>query len=181
MSGPIDPRPDEVADELERYASRSAGMPPHDFVDRVMNAVAAEPTPRRGLIGWLVAGQPLMRLARAGLVTAALVLLVAGTIAAGQLAGIIRNNTGSSPSPSVPPAVSPSVEPTPTESLEPSPDASNEVSETPEGSASPPGATSSPNGTAEPSDDSGGSSATPKPSETPKPSPTVTPSPTPGH
>lgn len=189
MTGPTD-RPDpqvepELSAELERYAKRGSALPPTDLADQVMAAIAAEPTPRRGLLAWLAmpgGGQPLLRLARAGMVTAALVLAVVGTLWAGQLAGVIRNGSDPSPSPSLSPAVTDTAEPSPT-STEPaveseSPDASAVApsSVAPSASSGNGSPAASPSGSA---DDSGGASSSPSDSETPRPSQSATPSPTP--
>ena len=45
---------DPVARELEAYAGLTAGEQPHGLADRVMAAVADEPTPRRGILAGLL-------------------------------------------------------------------------------------------------------------------------------
>lgn len=179
---PFDPREtgsaggdlDPITEELERYAHLTQGEMPHGLADRVMTRVAEEPTPRRGLLAWLLA--PFV----AGPGGAAQVVLVAGTMAlavlavvlAGQLGELFDNRqTGTSPSPTV--LESPSLSPTPTPTLSPSLTPSPSPSLTPTPSPSP--SSAAPVVTPSPSDDDG--PETPEPTdddeddaETPEPS-----------
>jgi hypothetical protein len=176
---PFDPREtgsaagdlDPITDELERYAGLTEGEMPHGLADRVMARVAEEPTPRRGLLAWLLA--PFV----AGPGGAAQVVLVAGTMAlavlavvlAGQLGELFGNRqTGTSPSPTV--IESPSLTPTPSASPSATPSPSPSLSPTP----SPSPSSAAPVVTPSPSDDD--EVETPEPSddddgvETPEPS-----------
>jgi hypothetical protein len=136
-----------------------------------MARVAEEPTPRRGLLAWLLA--PFV----AGPGGAAQVVLVAGTMAlavlavvlAGQLGELFGNRqTGTSPSPTV--IESPSLTPTPSASPSATPSPSPSLSPTP----SPSPSSAAPVVTPSPSDDD--EVETPEPSddddgvETPEPS-----------
>lgn len=178
VDGGIAPR-DSAVDELERYAAMTTDRAPSDLADRVMSAVAGQPKPRRGLLAWLAtppsAGRPLAQLARVTVVAATLVLAVAGALYAGQLAQLIRDGVGSSPSPTV----TESVEPTPSESLSPSPSVSPEgsESESPEQSSEP--ASAAPSATPRPSASQGQGSAQPSPTHSEEESKSPTPSPTP--
>jgi cell division septation protein DedD len=176
---PFDPREtgseagelDPVTDELERYAHLTEGEVPHGLADRVMARVAQEPTPRRGLLAWLLA--PFV----AGPGGAAQVVLVAGTMAlavlavvlAGQLGELFGNRQiGTSPSPTV--IESPSLTPTPSASPSATPSPSPSLSPTP----SPSPSSAAPVVTPSPSDDD--EPETPEPTdddddgETPEPS-----------
>lgn len=183
-----------TARELEWLAAADDIAPSAGFADRVMAAVAAEPTPRpvaavasaarRGAIGgvlaafvdlWRVAwtgGRPLAARAPA---MAMVVLILAGTIGAGALgvgalARLVQGPAESpAPSPVVSPgpAVTPSPSPAVTPSAVPSP---------------PPGATATP--TVEPTGSpdaspSPGATATAEPTRTPRPTDTPRPTRTP--
>jgi hypothetical protein len=173
------PEADAAAEELERYAHRTAAGPSPDFADRVMGAVEREPRPRRTLAGWLaamVSGHgPANRWAQVGVLTATLVLALGGVLAAGELARLVRDaSVGTTPSPIVE-SLSPSPVVTPTPSPEPTPTAApsgpGESSEPTADSESPtsPGEpeTASPSPRAS-EDHGGGGSETPEPTETPK-------------
>ena len=47
------PGEDAVIRELEAYSGLTAGEQPHGLADRIMAAVAEEPTPRRGFLAAL--------------------------------------------------------------------------------------------------------------------------------
>ena len=186
---PFDPREldrpadgaDESLAELERYVTSTATDAPSGFTERVMNAVAEEPAPRRRLLGWLLAPSPAggaQRFARVGVLAATLVLAFAGALFAGELASLVRDfGSGETPTPSPTPSVTESVAPTPSQSIEAtpptSPDATMDGSPTPGSTGASPQAT--PVETPEASDDD-----TPEESETPRPSATATPAQTPG-
>ena len=183
VDGSLDPR-DPAVEELERYATIASDQAPGNLADRVMSAVAAEPTPRRGLMAWLVtppsAGRPFARFARVTVLGATLVLAVAGALYAGELARLVRDfSVGSTPQPS--PSITESFEPSPSESISPSPSVSpvEPESETPEQSAEPSeAATATPRqSTSQPSPTgSQDESKSPSPSQTPEE--TETPEPT---
>ncbi|HEY4767600.1 MAG TPA: hypothetical protein VII26_01535 [Candidatus Limnocylindria bacterium] len=175
VDGSLDPR-DPAVEELERYATIASDQAPGNLADRVMSAVAAEPTPRRGLMAWLVtppsAGRPFARFARVTVLGATLVLAVAGALYAGELARLVRDfSVGSTPQPS--PSITESFEPSPSESISPSPSVSpvEPESETPEQSAEPSAAaTATPRqSTSQPSPTgSEDESKSPSPSQTPE-------------
>lgn len=155
---PRDPRdPSEPGDllegsdpairELEAYASLTAAEHPHGLADRVMAAVADEPTPRRGFLAGLFASLQagseggMMRMV---LVAGTMALAVLAVVAAGQLGSLFSDpQIGPSPLPSVmesaPPSVSESPTPSPTPSERPSrsPRPSPSDDESPEPSGSP--------------------------------------------
>jgi hypothetical protein len=187
------------ARELEWLAATDDVAPSAGFTDRVMAAVAAEPTPRpvsaaasatrRGALGgvlaafvdlWRVAwtgGRPLAARAPA---MALVVLILAGSIGVGAVGvgALARLAQGPDDSPVPTPVVSPTPPATPSvpPSAEPSaspsaePSPSVEPTETPEASSSD-GSTASPRPT-----------RTPRPTDTPRPTrtprPTDTPEPT---
>ena len=182
---PYEPRDQERGDlepitgELERYAQLTAGEMPHGLPDRVMASLAAEPTPRRGALAWLLA--PFSTSAGGGtrlvMVAGTMALAVLAVVVAGQLAALFGDpQIGPSPSPPVQtPSPTPSVTPSPSPSQTPS------VSPTPLPSASPviPTPVPSPTGsddddeteTPEPSDDdSSGPGGGDDEPETPEPS-----------
>jgi hypothetical protein len=144
-----------AVEDLERYLADSADDPSGGFADRVMLAVASEPTPRRGLLGIVAAA---FRSDRARLVLAAATIAVAilAVVVAGQLSRLIQPPVGtpppavitpspepSSPAPSIkpPPSLSPSDEPSPSpsdaEDGSGSPDPSDDEDRTPSPSGSP--------------------------------------------
>jgi len=186
VDGSLAPR-DPAVEELERYATIASDQAPGNLADRVMSAVAAEPTPRRGLMAWLVtppsAGRPFARFARVTVVGATLVLAVAGALYAGELARLVRNfSVGSTPQPS--PSITESFEPSPSESISPSPSVSPVVSESegPEQSGEPSGVpTTTPrSSTSQPSPTgSEDESKSPSPSQTPEETETSEPTSTP--
>ena len=155
--------------ELERYAALTNAATPVDLDDRVMAAVEREPIPRRGILAWLALPAPaipLGRVARAVVLTAALVLVVGGVLAAGQLARIIRDASVGGPSSS------------PTDRFTPSPSPS--VLQTPSPSdGSSPTETIDANASAQPlvTPRATGGSGTPDEQHTESPSPTATQSP----
>ncbi len=113
---------DPVAEQLERYAQATRTAPPSGLTDRIMSAIADEPTPRRTLGVWLaglLAGRvPGHRVARAGVLAAAVALVLVGAFAFGELGRIINDsNVGNTPSPAIETTV-PTTSPTeaPTES-----------------------------------------------------------------
>jgi hypothetical protein len=175
VDGSLDPR-DPAVEELERYATIASDQAPGNLADRVMSAVAAEPTPRRGLMAWLVtppsAGRPFARLARVTVLGATLALAVAGALYAGELARLVRNfSVGSTPQPS--PLITESFEPSPSERISPSPSVSpvESESESPEQSGEPSGVpTTTPrSSTSQPSPTgSEDESKSPSPSQTPE-------------
>lgn len=185
VDGSLDPR-DPAVEELERYATIASDQAPGNLADRVMSAVAAEPTPRRGLMAWLVtppsAGRPFARFARVTVLGATLVLAVAGALYAGELARLVRNfSVGSTPQPS--PSITESFEPSPSESVSPSPSVSpvESESESPDQSGEPSGVpTTTPRSpTSQPSptgseDESKSPSPSQTPEETEPPEPTST-------
>ena len=146
-----------VIDELDRYLDLTDADPSPGFGQRVMEAVEAEPAPRRSLLSWLTASSGGARRSLQAIAVAAVLLLaVAGAFAGGQLAGLLRGSATPAASSTTAPTVSP--RPTSTPSLIPSPSPSVEPSV--EESA-----TSGPGGSAEASDGgslaSGSSSASP--------------------
>jgi hypothetical protein len=176
-----------VARELEGLAARSSVAPATAFADRVMAAVAAEPSPaparaaglavRRLSLGalivairdsWRVAVRPgFPAAARSQALAVLLVVLVAGTASAGATAGALGmlggDRTGPSPSPAIE-APTPTVETpetaTPTPSLEsesPTPSESVEPTESADEEASPAERTDPPSTSG---GDHGGSTAT---------------------
>jgi len=182
VDGSLDPR-DPAVEELERYATIASDQAPGNLADRVMSAVAAEPTPRRGLMAWLVtppsAGRPFARFARVTVLGATLVLAVAGALYAGELARLVQNFTvGSTPQPS--PSITESFEPSPSQSISPSPSVSpvESESESPEQSGEPSAAaTATPRqSTSQPSPTgSEDESKSPSPSQTPEETDTTEP------
>jgi hypothetical protein len=176
--GPQDP----AVEELERYATIANDHGPGDFADRVMSAVATEPTPRRGPLAWFVApassGRPFARFARVTALAATLVLAVAGALYAGDLARLVRDfGVGSTPRPSA----TESFEPSPSESPSPTPSVSpvESESQSPEPTGAPgssaPAATPRPS-TGQPSPtESEDESKSPTPSQTPEESDTPEP------
>ncbi|HEY4634565.1 MAG TPA: hypothetical protein VIH00_11685 [Candidatus Limnocylindrales bacterium] len=175
VDGSLDPR-DPAVEELERYATIASDQAPGNLADRVMSAVAAEPTPRRGLMAWLVtppsAGRPFARFARVTVLGATLVLAVAGALYAGELARLVRDfSVGSTPQPS--PSITESFEPSPSQSVSPSPSISpvESESESPEQSGAP--GSSAP--TATPRSSTSQPSPTGSEDESKSPSPSQTP------
>lgn len=172
---PFEPE-DRAEQALQRYAERVHGVPPPEFIDRVMAAVEQAPAPRRGILG-LIAALPAAwhRPLHAVALVAVLVAGVVGTIAAGELLISFRSvgNQPSSP-PSVAPAtVEPSATSQPTPSLRvtpsPTPDPSDRETaapterDTPDPSETGKVETPEPTETSEPTE-------TPEPAETPEPS-----------
>ncbi len=173
---------DRAVAELEGYLADTATGAPGNLEQRVTAAVEQEPTPRRGMLAWLMApggsGGWAHGLARAGLLGATLVLAVAGALLAGQLADLVRNVGGESPTPvqSVSPSSSESVAPSPSTSPEEtssgSPDESAGAHQSPAATGTP---AASGDETPEASpDESGEESKTPRPSATASPSATPT-------
>jgi uncharacterized membrane protein YgcG len=114
-----------TVEDLERYLADSSADPAPDFVDGVIQAVAAEPTPRRGLLAG-ISGAFNTERGRMALVAATMAVAILAVVAAGQLSGLVESQVGDSPQPSVSappvPTQSPSLEPSP----EPSPSASDD-------------------------------------------------------
>ena len=172
VDGGLGPR-DPAVEELERYATIANDQAPGDLADRVMSAVATEPTPRRGLLALLVAppsaGRPFARFARVTALAATIVLAVAGALYAGELARLVRDfGVGSTPRPSP----TESFEPSPSESPSPTPSVSpvESESESPEQSGEPSAAA-----TAMPRQSTSQSSPTGSQDESKSPSPSQTP------
>jgi uncharacterized membrane protein YgcG len=149
---PSDPRDpgvsegsDPVISELEAYISLTAAEHPHGLADRVMAAVAEEPTPRHGFLAGLLAS---LRAGREGgmtrmvLVAGTMALAVLAVVVAGQLGNLFRDSQiGPSPLPSAvesAPSVTESPTPSPTPSDRPSrsprPSPSDDESPDPSGS-----------------------------------------------
>lgn len=192
-----------VARELEWLAATDDVAPGPGFADRVMVAIAAEPTPRPiaaataavrsgRIVGvwaafvdlWRVAwtgGRPLaVRLpAMALVVVIAAGVLGAGALGAGALAGLV-DRSQSSPSPVVTPSpVLPSTTPAPSPSPSASPSAVPSASPAESGSPEP---TESPEATetAEPAESpEAAAPATPRATRTPRPTETPEPTKTP--
>jgi uncharacterized membrane protein YgcG len=147
--GRVDPDLGRVAERLERYAAESRGEPPLGLAGRIRSAVDLEPHPRGPFAALLAHWSGPVRAMGAG---AAVVLVVAGAIALGQLVELTRQQVGATPSPTV--------LPTPTASPTPSP------TPTPTPTASPtPSLTSTPAVTHEPSFSEGLETGTPEPAE----------------
>ena len=99
---------DATLADLDRYLADTAEYPSPGFADQVMQSLAGEPTPRRGLLGGLLAfvAAP-RRSGRLVLVAATMALAVLAVVAAGQLGNLLPPpNLGGSPSPTT--IVSPS-------------------------------------------------------------------------
>ncbi|MEA2651773.1 MAG: hypothetical protein QOI85_1494 [Chloroflexota bacterium] len=157
--GRNDPEIDRLGEGLERYATDVDGEPPVDLASRIRAALDDERVPAGGWWRSLLAAfAPWHGPARLALGGAVVAVAVIGALALGDLADRARNNTGSTPSPSV--IVSPSPTPTLTRSPTPTP------SPTPTLTPSPtPIATQLPTPlpTPLPTDDHGGDSETPSP------------------
>jgi hypothetical protein len=160
---PLDPEDlDPIAQDLERYARLTADEVPSGLADRVMAEVAGEPTPRRGVVAWLLS--PFGAGAGGG---ATRMVMVAGTMALAILAVIVAGQVGDlfrdpqiGPSPSTPVITTPTGTPSPTATPSEVPSDSPSVSPTPTPSPS-----SSPDTpSASPSDDDDGRE-TPEPSD----------------
>jgi hypothetical protein len=166
---PFDPREldrrdadrDPVADELERYAGLTSGEAPRGLDERVMAALADEPPPRRGLATLLFSpflGLPRGGMARTALVAATMAVAILAVVAAGELAGLFRNDqVGPSPVPSFiesPSATpSPSATHSPTLPVTPSPSSSATHSPVPPATSTPrPSGVETPGATSEPTD-----------------------------
>ncbi len=146
--GRTDPELDRVGQRLEQYAAEAGGQPPLDLAARVRAAVDLEPVHGRGFMHWLHAHSgPVTAMAAA----AALVAVVAGALAIGQLVDRTQDRVGTSPSPQV--VVTPAPTPSPTPTPSPSPTSSPSPSERPSETVAPSG-----------TDDQGGTE-TPEPSE----------------
>ncbi len=196
-----------AARELEWLAATDDIGPSEGFEDRVMAAIAAEPTPRpvAAVIGaarrgrpagvlaalgdlWRVAwsgGRPLA--VRAPAVALVLVLLVGsvglGSLGAAAALGLLDRRTPEpavSPAPSPGPSTGPTLAPTKAQSPSPEPSESAEPSESPEGSESPePSDSAEAAETPEPASTPGASEAptTPRPTTHPTQEPTDAPGP----
>ncbi len=125
--------------ELEGYVASTAAEVPRDFETKVMAAIDREPTPRRGLLAWILTspatGGGLGQFARVGALAATLVLAVAGALFVGQLADMVRNVGSGSPTPSASPSPSSSESVVPSPSLSPLPSASGSPHASPQGAA----------------------------------------------
>lgn len=134
---------DPLSDELARYAHATEILPPTSFADRVMTRIEHEPPPRFGVLRWLsgaAEGGP-SRLVRVAMVAAVLVVAAIGTLAAGELAGFIRQQpVGTTPSviatPTVKPPATATPRATPTPSASATPSATPSTTSNPEPSAS---------------------------------------------
>ncbi|HET7581788.1 MAG TPA: hypothetical protein VFL75_03415 [Candidatus Limnocylindria bacterium] len=115
----LGPDLDATLADLERYAADSADYPTPAFVDRVMEAVDQQPTPRRGVIAaWLASVTAPGSLGRLALLAATAAVAILAVVALGQLGNLLPPpNLANSPQPTR--IVSPSPEPSP--SLTPSP------------------------------------------------------------
>jgi hypothetical protein len=164
---PLDPEehgsmPDEldpIARELERYTQLTAGEVPHGLAERVMASLSDEPTPRRGLVAWMLA--PFSANAAGGtrmvMVAGTMALAVLAVVVAGRLADLF-DDPQIGPSPSPPVVETPSPTPSATPSPTPSPSPSASPTPTPSPSSATPVA--SPTGT-----DDGDGAETPEPSD----------------
>ena len=190
--------------ELDSFASRDTTVPSTDFSDRVMAAIAAEPTPRpvaaagRALgqgrvVALLASFRDLWRVAFSGgrpfavraqaLAFVAVVVIAFGSLGGAAVVGalgLLSEAPGPTPSDSVAPSVAPT--PSPSPSVEPSPsptssaDPSASPSESPTGSATAsPSDTANPTDTASPTGTDDSDDRTPRPGETEKPSDTPDP------
>ena len=111
-----------VIEELNRYLDLTDEDPTPGFGQRVMEAVEAEPAPRRGLLSWLAASSNgARRSVQAITVAAVLLLAVAGTFAGGQLAGFLRGSATPAASSTTMPTASPRLTPQPSAVPSPSP------------------------------------------------------------
>ena len=119
---------DRVAHDLERYAALADGEPPMDLAARIRAAVDAQPRSRRPIASFLAAWS---RPARALVGAAAVVLVVVGAVALGQLIERTREQVGSTPSPSVTVTPTPTPTPSPTPTPTPTPSATPSPSPTP--------------------------------------------------
>jgi hypothetical protein len=139
-----DPRPElERTDELEAdralasYVAASDESPSPGFVDWVMESVAVEPAPRRGLIAvlglWLAEPGPLRLAAQVGVITLVLAAGIGSALAISNF-GSLLPAPGSSPTLSIPP---PAGSPTPTPTPSPTPTATPTPSPTPQASPAP--------------------------------------------
>ena len=146
-----------AAEELERYAEQTRLSASSALVASILDAVEAEPAPRRGWLGGVAARGGTLHRSFAMAVTAAVLVAAVGIgFLFGRLVDGPAPGVGSSPSPVVvtaspTPTPTPTVSPTPTPSpsLSPSPTSSSQASESPGQSAEP---------SASESDDSGGNS-----------------------
>jgi hypothetical protein len=190
--------------EIDSFATRDATLPSADFADRVMAAIAAEPTPRpvaaagralgQGRVVallasvadmWRVAfsgGRPFAVRAQA-LAVVAVVVIALGSLGGAAVVGAL-GLLSDAPAPSPTESVSPSGSPSPSESpsATPSESPSSSPSDSPSPSASPSGSpTASPTDTAEPTETASPTGTddsddrTPRPGETEKPSDTPDP------
>jgi uncharacterized membrane protein YgcG len=147
---------DEVAEQLQAYASDESSAPPVDLAARIHAGVDAAPDPA---VGWWtrVVGPwstPARGLAAAVVVGAAVI----AALVVGDLADLVRNPGGAGTTPSPPAIISPS--PSPTSSPSPSPTSSPSPSPTVSPTQGPPSGTPSPS----PTDDHGGGADSPSPS-----------------
>lgn len=160
---PIDPDDlDPISRELDRYAQLTAGEVPTGLADRVMADLAAEPTPRRGLLGWLLSpfSAGAGTTTRLVLVAGTMVLAVLAVIVAGQLGDLLRDPQ-IGPSPSQPVVQTHTAAPSPTPSPSDAPSDSPSISPTP--SPSPTNSSTAPS--PGPSDDDDSDQETPEPSD----------------
>jgi hypothetical protein len=189
----------EVARDLEAFAATQVEPPSVGFEDRVMAAIASEPTPvvAAGFLAGLVLAfreawrtawsvdRPMSARGRSLAFVVLSMILVASTglVAAVGVSQLLDRDPTTAPSPdpslTVPtPSLAPPSGPTPLASptLSPSPGT------TPSPSPSPtprPTETEEPGETAEATDDHGGGGGTPRPTSSPKPAKTPHPSDTP--
>jgi hypothetical protein len=190
--------------ELDAFVARDATAPSADFADRVMAAIAAEPTPRPvaaagralgqgGFVALLASFRDLWRVAFSGgrplavraqaLAFVAVVLIAFGSLGGAAVVGalgLLSEAPGPTPSetvapsPSVAPSESPSVAPSPSPTSSAGPSAS--PSESPTGSVTAsPSDTAVPTETASPTGTDDSDDRTPRPGETEKPSDTPDP------
>lgn len=123
--GGVEPELGRVAGELESYGRLTAGETPHHLSNRVMDAIAAEPAPRRGMLAGLLApltAWPRSNAVRAVLVAGTMILAVGAVVIAGQLAQLFEpSQVGPSPAPSQVESTTATPSPTAEESVTPSP------------------------------------------------------------
>lgn len=147
-----------AASELERYAEQTRLGTPPVLVASILDAVEAEPAPRRGWLGGLGARGGILHRSMAMGVTAAVLAAAVGVgFLFGRLVDGPAPDVGTSPPPSVmvTPSPTPTLTATPTPTPTPSPSFSPAATSSSEASESP-GLSAEPS--ASESDDSGGNS-----------------------
>lgn len=159
-AGDLGPDMEPTLSDLDRYLADTAEYPSPAFADHVMQAVDHEPTPRRGLLGALMAFLSAPGGGgRMALMAATVAVAILAVVAVGQLGTLLPpSNLGVSPSPSQ--VISPSPEPSPSLSPSPSPRPTKSPRPTDSGKESPTASADGPDATDSPdaTDDHGGSS-----------------------